>query len=75
MGVRAAPASIRGSRPGFSFSAERLCWRERCLQAGAVRAALAFSAPDECEVREARAVTAPQRCVTQRHIVRPFIPR
>ena len=62
------------SRPGCSFSAKRLRWRERCLQAGALIATRRGQSRAGWGIREAISVTVQQRCVTQRHIVRPFIP-
>jgi hypothetical protein len=62
------------SRPGCSFSGERRCWRERCVRAGALIATRRGQSRAGWGIREAISVTVKQRCVTQRHIVRSFIP-
>jgi hypothetical protein len=62
------------SRHGCSYSAKRLCWRARCLRTGAVIATRRGQSRAAGGRRAAISVTVKQRCVTQRHIVRPFIP-
>ena len=62
------------SRPGCSYSAKRLRWRERCLQAGALTATRRGQSRAAGGRREAISVTVKQRGYTQRHIVRIFIP-
>ena len=56
------------SSPDDHVQAERLGWRERCLQAGAL------TARTNARCGLAVSVTAPQRQGRQRHIVRSFIP-
>ena len=61
------------SSPDDHVQAERLGWRERCLQAGAMIARRRAVACRRGR-RGAISVTARQPDARQRHIVRPFIP-
>lgn len=65
---------LGASRPGCSSQGERLSWRDRCLRTGALIATRRGQSRAAGGRREAISVTVKQRCVTQRHIVRPFIP-
>ncbi len=70
------PNSTRAERRNYFLTmprlifktAKRRCWREGCLQAGAL------TARTEARCGSAVSVTAPQRRCRQRHIVRSFIP-
>ena len=60
--------------PAGPVQAERWVGGNDACKLARVRAALAYCAPDECEVRAARPVTARQRQCRQRNIVSIIIP-